>query len=78
MMWEKFPAHSSSHRRSAPCQVVRALLTVEPPQGRKNAKLMPSAFSRLRIGVADFEDCWEAPDYQEVAHEQEVRCPFVG
>jgi hypothetical protein len=32
----------------------------------------------LKIGVADFEDRWEAPEHQEVSHEQEVRCQFVG
>jgi hypothetical protein len=58
MMWEKFPAHSSSHRRSAPCQVVRALLTVEPPQGRKNAKLMASGYlteiDRMHLAVREY------------------------
>jgi predicted ATPase len=33
------------------------------------ALMATSALSMLKIGVADFEDCWEAPEHQEVSHE---------
>ncbi len=42
MVWEKFPSHSGSHGRPAPCQVDRALPTVDHPQEQKSAKLMTS------------------------------------
>ena len=37
-----------------------------------------SASSRLRIGVDDFGACWEASDYKEVSHAQEVCCTALG
>jgi hypothetical protein len=39
---------------------------------------VPSAPSRLRIGVADFVGCWETCDHTEVSHEQEVHRSSVG
>src|SRR5579864_4471398 len=38
---------------------------------------VPSAPSRLEIGVVDFVDCRETSDYTEVSHEQEVHCSTV-
>jgi hypothetical protein len=45
---------------------------------RLHARCLASAPSRLEIGVADFVVCWEASDYTEVSHEQEVHCSSVG
>ena len=39
---------------------------------------MSSASSRLRSGVADFGNCWEASGHKEVSHEQEGRWAAVG
>jgi hypothetical protein len=44
---------------------------------KKWRRILPSAPSRLKIGVADFVAFGETCAHKEVPHEQEVRCASV-
>ena|SRR5437879_13622053 len=41
-------------------------------------KFVPSAPSRLKVGVAGFGVCWETSIHKEVSHEQEVHRTSFG